>query len=323
MLGQPLSMLIPEVVGFRLHGKLPAGATATDLVLTVTQILRKKKVVGKFVEFYGIGTLEPLARRSRDDREHGAGVRRDGRILPGGCGDAQVSAAQRARASIRCGSSRSTARRRGCSGTTTLRIRSSRIRCRSISAPWSRASRARSARRIACRCRASKKVIQRGVERGDGAHRHARGRDRGGEGDGGERADAALAGGGRDGSGRGDGEERQRERDVQRTAVRAQARCGGHRGDHELHEHVESERDARRRTARAEGGRARAQVEAVGEDEPRAGLEGGDGLLREGRRDEVARGARLLSRGLRLHDVHRKLGSAAAAHSSMRSRRRS
>jgi aconitate hydratase len=55
MLGQPLSMLIPEVVGFKLHGKLPPGATATDLVLTVTQMLRKKKVVGKFVEFYGAG----------------------------------------------------------------------------------------------------------------------------------------------------------------------------------------------------------------------------------------------------------------------------
>ena len=55
MLGQPLSMLVPEVVGFRLHGKLPPGATATDLVLTVTQMLRKKGVVGKFVEFYGAG----------------------------------------------------------------------------------------------------------------------------------------------------------------------------------------------------------------------------------------------------------------------------
>src|SRR6188768_3129731 len=55
MLGQPVSMLIPEVIGFRLHGKLPAGATATDLVLTVTEQLRKKKVVGKFVEFYGSG----------------------------------------------------------------------------------------------------------------------------------------------------------------------------------------------------------------------------------------------------------------------------
>ena len=55
MLGQPVSMLIPEVVGFKLHGKLPPGATATDLVLTVTQLLRQKKVVGKFVEFYGAG----------------------------------------------------------------------------------------------------------------------------------------------------------------------------------------------------------------------------------------------------------------------------
>jgi aconitate hydratase len=49
MLGQPLSMLIPEVVGFKLHGRLPAGSTATDLVLTITEILRKKGVVGKFV----------------------------------------------------------------------------------------------------------------------------------------------------------------------------------------------------------------------------------------------------------------------------------
>ncbi len=55
MLGQPLSMLVPQVVGFKLTGKLPAGATATDLVLTVTQMLRKKGVVGKFVEFFGPG----------------------------------------------------------------------------------------------------------------------------------------------------------------------------------------------------------------------------------------------------------------------------
>jgi len=53
MLGQPLSLLIPEVVGFKLHGRLPEGATATDLVLIVTEMLRKKGVVGKFVEFYG------------------------------------------------------------------------------------------------------------------------------------------------------------------------------------------------------------------------------------------------------------------------------
>jgi len=64
MLGQPVSMLIPEVVGFKLHGKLPAGATATDLVLTCTEMLRQKKVVGKFVEFYGTG-LSSLALADR------------------------------------------------------------------------------------------------------------------------------------------------------------------------------------------------------------------------------------------------------------------
>jgi aconitate hydratase len=65
MLGQPVSMLIPQVVGFRLTGRLAEGATATDLVLTVTELLRKKGVVGKFVEFYGpgIATL-PLADRA-------------------------------------------------------------------------------------------------------------------------------------------------------------------------------------------------------------------------------------------------------------------
>ena len=65
MLGQPVSMLIPEVIGFKLSGKLKEGITATDLVLTVTQMLRKKGVVGKFVEFYGDGLAElPLADRA-------------------------------------------------------------------------------------------------------------------------------------------------------------------------------------------------------------------------------------------------------------------
>ena len=64
MLGQPISMLIPEVVGFRMTGKLAEGITATDLVLTVTQMLRKKGVVGKFVEFYGAG-LDHLALEDR------------------------------------------------------------------------------------------------------------------------------------------------------------------------------------------------------------------------------------------------------------------
>jgi aconitate hydratase len=65
MLGQPISMLIPRVVGFRLTGELPSGVTATDLVLTITELLRKHGVVGKFVEFYGDGVgAVPLANRA-------------------------------------------------------------------------------------------------------------------------------------------------------------------------------------------------------------------------------------------------------------------
>ncbi|MEA5051905.1 MAG: aconitate hydratase AcnA [Propionicimonas sp.] len=65
LLGQPVSMLIPRVVGFKLSGKLPEGTTATDLVLTITDMLRQHKVVGKFVEFYGSGVSEvPLANRA-------------------------------------------------------------------------------------------------------------------------------------------------------------------------------------------------------------------------------------------------------------------
>ncbi|MBI1733121.1 MAG: aconitate hydratase AcnA, partial [Gammaproteobacteria bacterium] len=65
MLGQPITMLIPQVIGFELTGRLPEGATATDLVLTVTQMLRKKGVVGKFVEFFGSGLATlPLADRA-------------------------------------------------------------------------------------------------------------------------------------------------------------------------------------------------------------------------------------------------------------------
>ena len=65
MLGQPMSMLIPQVLGFKLTGELQEGATATDLVLTVTEMLRRRGVVGKFVEFYGAGLASlPLADRA-------------------------------------------------------------------------------------------------------------------------------------------------------------------------------------------------------------------------------------------------------------------
>ena len=97
MLGQPVAMLIPEVVGFRLTGKLPEGATGTDLVLRVTQMLREKGVVGKFVEFYGPGlTSLPLAARATIANmapEYGATMG----FFPVDAGDAELPALHRAR----------------------------------------------------------------------------------------------------------------------------------------------------------------------------------------------------------------------------------
>ena len=82
MLGQPISMLIPRVVGFKLTGELPAGATATDLVLTVTEQLRDHGVVGKFVEFYGEGVASVSVGEPGHHRQHEPRVRLDLCHLP-------------------------------------------------------------------------------------------------------------------------------------------------------------------------------------------------------------------------------------------------
>ena len=83
MLGQPISMLLPQVVGFRLDGELPEGATATDLVLTVTEMLRERGVVGQVRRVLRPGPAHARPRRPGDDRQHVAGVRLDLRDLPG------------------------------------------------------------------------------------------------------------------------------------------------------------------------------------------------------------------------------------------------
>ena len=88
MLGQPMSMLIPQVLGFKLTGSLQEGATATDLVLTVTEMLRARGVVGKFVEFYGEGLAGcrwPTGRRSATCRPSSARPARSSRSTPRRC----------------------------------------------------------------------------------------------------------------------------------------------------------------------------------------------------------------------------------------------
>ena len=90
MLGQPMSMLIPQVVGFKLGGELPEGATATDLVLTVTEMLRQQGRRRQVRRVLRPGRAEPAARRPRDDRQHEPGVRLDVRDLPGRRRDAAL-----------------------------------------------------------------------------------------------------------------------------------------------------------------------------------------------------------------------------------------
>ena len=133
MLGQPISMLIPEVVGFKLTGKLPEGATATDLVLTVTQMLRKKGVVGKFVEFFGPGLDQlPLADRATIGNmapEYGATCG----FFPVDERDARLPAPHRPRRPSASRWSRPTPRRRACGATTACPIRCSPTRWSSTS----------------------------------------------------------------------------------------------------------------------------------------------------------------------------------------------
>ena len=118
MLGQPVTMLIPQVIGFRLTGSLQPGATATDLVLTVTEMLRKKGVVDKFVEYLRRRPREPAARGSRHDRQHGAGIRQHLRHLPDRRRDAALPRALGPPGASRSRSSRPTPRRRACGATT-------------------------------------------------------------------------------------------------------------------------------------------------------------------------------------------------------------
>ena len=146
MLGQPISMLIPRVVGFRLTGELPAATTATDLVLTITQMLRKHGVVGKFVEFYGDGVAKvPVANRATIGNmspEFGSTCA----IFPIDQATIEYLHADRPHRAKSSTWSRSTPRRRA-SGTTRARSRGSPSSSRSTSARSCRASPAPSARR--------------------------------------------------------------------------------------------------------------------------------------------------------------------------------
>ena len=275
MLGQPVSMLIPPVVGFKLTGEIPSGVTATDVVLTITDMLRQHGVVGKFVEFYGKGvSAVPLANRATIGNmspEFGSTaamfpidqVTMDYLRLTGR-DEEQMALVE------------TYAKEQGLWHDPEAEIEFSEYLeldlstvVPSISGP----------KRPQDRIELSDAKSQFAKD----IHNYAQ------PGDEQKSAPVATADGSR---------------------VRARERCGRDRLDHVLHEHVEPVRHDGGRSARAEGSREGPQLEAVGEDLDRSGLQGRHGVLREGRSHPGPRSAQLLHRRLRLHDVHRQLGSA-------------
>ena len=219
MLGQPYSMVLPEVIGFRLNGKLKEGVTATDLVLTVTQMLRKRGVVGKFVEFFGPGldnlTIEDRATIGNMAPEYGATcgffpVDDDTIDYPDQ--DRAQGGSRRAGEGLRQGAGHVPHQdhvRSGVHRRDEARARLGRAFARRPEAP------------------AGPRAAEGGEERL---------RDRDGQGiQQGKRDDQALPGRG--------------------AQARHRSRRRGDRGDHVLHQHVEPERDGGGRPARQEGGR--------------------------------------------------------------------
>ena len=327
MLGQPMSMLIPRVVGFKLDGELPEGATATDLVLTVTQMLREHGVVGKFVEFYGAGVANTAAGRPRDDRQHEPGVRLDLRDLPDRRRDAALPARSPAAPRSRCEIVEAYARAQGLwhdenseeptySETLELDLGDVVPSLAGPKRPQDRVS-----------LTESKSAFRGALEdilpdpEPDRAHRRRHRRRRGGRG---------VLPGLRPARAQ---RQRLRPRRLRRSRRTARASQVAERVAHAvpftMEDGTETELDHGHvviaaitsctntsnpsvmiaagllaRNAR----RARPAVQAVGEDVARAGLEGRHGVLRARPASiELAGGARLPPRRLRLHDVHRQL----------------
>ena len=277
MLGQPISMVIPEVVGFKLTGRLPEGATATDLVLTVTEMLRKKGVVGKFVEFYGDGLDRlPLADRATIGNmapEYGAtcGIFPIDRLtleylrLTGRSPEriALVEAYAKAQGLWRDSGTPDPI----FSDTLALDLGTVEPSLAGPKRPQDRValSRAKAAFDEALPTMLAKDCQPR----------------------------RACAGPGH--------------------GPRPHARRRRHRRDHQLHQHLQSERHARRRPARAQRPRPRPEACAPRQDLAGPGLQGGDRLPARGRPHGRSRGARLRSGRLRLHHLHRQLRPAARA----------
>ena len=312
MLGQPLSMLVPQVVGFKLSGMLPDGSTATDLVLTVTEMLRKTGVVGKFVEYYGEGlaglSLADRATIGNMSPEYGAT-----------CGFFPVDQVTldylrlTGRATNGSRSSRRTARRTS-SGTTRARTRRTRRSSSSTSAMSSRRSPGPAARRTACRSRDAKQ-LRRGTRHVRRRLRERLARPRRRRHLPGLRPDDRAAAGRDAGAGRRPRPRLRRGAAApaharRRPGLRARPRLGRDRSDHVVHEHLEPTGDGRRRLARSQRDRARASTASRGSSRRSRRARRSSRVLRAGGAAAAPRRTRLQHRRLRLHYLHRQLRPA-------------
>jgi homoaconitase/3-isopropylmalate dehydratase large subunit len=321
MLGQPISMLLPQVVGFKLTGKLSPGTTATDLVLTVTQILRTHGVVGKFVEFFGPGvaalSLPDRATIANMAPEYGATIG----LFPI---DAETLRYLRltSRPAKHAGLVEAYCREQGLfrlddapdpdySQNLNLDLATVEPSLAGPRRPQDRfplrlarqTVRERTAEMIRqTHPQTDPQELERWIKEADGIHGEPPARpERGTPGT--PRKRRAL-GGGEGGGGR----------DDPLGDVPSAPWLGGHRRHHLVHQHLQPGGDDRRRAAGAARGGARAEGAAVGEDEPGPRLAGGDGLPPEGGAPEGSRSAQLPSGGVRLHHLHWQLGPPPRRH---------
>ena len=313
MLGQPMSMLIPQVLGFKIGGELPEGATATDLVLTVTEMLRERGVVGKFVEFYGPGVANlPLADRATIGNmspEFGSTCaifpidQETLRYLEFTGRPTELIELVEAYSKEQGLWHDADSEEPTYSDTIELDLGDVVPSLAGPKRPQDRVSLDEAKESF----RASLEDL---VDDGEDEEEEA--------------VEGSFPASDAPGNQSDNGEQKPHHNVAgasvaERTAVagarrgpglRARPRARRDRRDHELHEHLQPVGDDRRRPAGQERGRAGPDEQAVGQDLAGAGLEGRHGVLREGRPDPAARGARLPPRRLRLHDLHRQLGPA-------------
>ena len=325
MLGQPVSMLIPRVVGFKLTGELPEGSTATDLVLTITELLRQHGVVGKFVEFYGPGVGGGARGQPGHDRQHEPGVR----LAPARSSRSTTETLRYLRLTGATARSRSRwsrrTRRSRASGTTRTRepAYSEHLELDlstvvpSLAGPKRPQDRvplteAKSAFRGRARATTSTPTAARAAVRRGASPSRSRPSTRS-AGHGARRRPPAPQAAAPAGP-RGPGVQpdhavhaRGRRRD------RARPRRRRDRRDHLVHQHLQPVGDDRRALLAKNAVERGLQRQALGEDLARAGLQGRHGLLRAGRADAVPGQARLQPGRLRLHHLHRQLRAAAGA----------